>query len=88
MSFANDIICLPIKPMNGHNETNNRIKRNQNPCINSLIQVRIKIWKENTCIFYKQKGYKVTNYDGRISIGNEDDPNCLIQFMEIHVRLK
>ena len=26
MSFANDTICLPVKPMNGHNETNNRIK--------------------------------------------------------------
>ena len=25
-SFANDIISLPVKPMNGHNETNNRIK--------------------------------------------------------------
>ena len=26
MSFANDTIRLPVKPMNSHNETNNRIK--------------------------------------------------------------
>ena len=26
MSFANDTIRLPVKPMNGHNETNSSIK--------------------------------------------------------------
>ena len=44
MSFANNTIRLPVKPMNGHNETNDKIKsiiepkkRKQNPCNNSLI---------------------------------------------------
>ena len=26
LSFGNDTFCLPFKPINGHNETNNRIK--------------------------------------------------------------
>ena len=55
MSFANDTICLPVKPMNGHNETNNRIKRKQNPCINSLIQVRTKMRKETLVRFAHKK---------------------------------
>ena len=38
--------------------------------------------KDHTCTFCKQKDHKVTNCDGRISIGNEVDPNYLMQFME------
>ena len=50
VSFANDTNGLPIKPMNGQNENNNKIKsiiekRKQNPCINSSIQVRTKMRK-------------------------------------------
>ena len=88
MSFANDSIHLPVKPMNGHNETNNRIKskfeqnkRKRNPSIISLIQVRTKIKEDHTCTFCKQKGHKLTNCDRRISIGNEFDPNYLFQFV-------
>ena len=56
-------------------------KRKQNLCITSSIQVRTKMWKEDTCSFCKQ-GHKVTNCEKRISIGNEVDPNYLLQFME------
>ena len=44
--------------------------------------------KEHTCTFCKQKGHKVTNCDRRISLGNEVDPNYLIQFMENSCPLK
>ena len=39
------------------------------------------MWKEDTCSFCNQ-GHKVTNCEKRISIGNEVDPNYLLQFME------
>ena len=88
MSFANDTIRVPVKPMNGHNKTKNRIKsiivpkkRKQNPYINILIQVKTKMMKENTYTFCKQKDHKVTHCDRRISIGNEVYPNYNIQFM-------
>ena len=35
--------------------------------------------KENICTFCKLKSHKVANCDRRISIGNEVDPNYLIQ---------
>ena len=38
--------------------------------------------KEHTCTFFKQNSHKVTNCYRRSSIGNEVDPNYLIQFME------
>ena len=85
MSFTNDTIHLPVKPMNGHNGTNNRIKsiiEQKKRNINSSIRVRTKIRKENNCTFCEQKSCKVTNCDRRISIGNNVDQNYLIQFME------
>ena len=52
--------------------------KKQNPYINSLIQVRIKMRKEHTCAFCKQKGDKVINCDRRNLIGNKVDVNYLI----------
>ena len=49
MTFANDIICLPVKPMNGHNETNNRIK--------SIIEQK-KGYKINVLILRYKSGTK------------------------------
>ena len=63
-TFTNDSIYLPVKPMNGYNESNNRIKVinkerkcKQNLCMSSSIQVGTKMRKEHTCTFCKQKGH-------------------------------
>ena len=61
---------------------NEQRKRKLNHLIDSANIIRSKPRREMTCNFCKQKAYKVTNYDRRLSIGKEVDGNDLIHYME------
>ena len=85
MTLINDDITMLSKPSIYHEEINNRLmsineqhKGKHNHLIDSANIIRSKPRREMTCIFCKQKAYKVTNCDRRLLIGKEVDGNDLI----------